>query len=93
MEDNMAVSIEEAREIVEDVFDFDHVGEVMSALRRDLESKAAREDLVNELTRCAVEEADDNSDDSMAVFKSAAEARVEQFIEGSRYSQSGCSKL
>lgn len=89
----MAVTIEYAKEMVEDVFDFDHVGEAMFALRNALESEEAKQNLINELTMSAAQEADDSSDESRAVFKSAAEARVEQFIKGARYSQSGCSKV
>lgn len=89
----MAVTLEEARETIEDVFDFDHVGDAMSALRRDLNSKEARETLVDALTRCAAEESDDGSPESGAVFKTAAEARVDQFVKGAKYSQSGCSKM
>jgi len=88
----MTVTVEEAKELIEDVFDFDHVGEAMSALRRDLGSNAAKQDLVNELAKCAAQEAGDDSDESTAVFKSVAEARVERFVNGARYSQSGCSK-
>ena len=89
----MGVTIEYAKEMVEDVFDFDHVGEAMFALRNALESEEAKQNLINELTMSAAQEADDSSDESRAVFKSAAEARVEQFIKGARYSQSGCSKV
>ncbi len=89
----MAVTIEYAKEMVEDVFDFDHVGEAMVALRNALESEEAKRNLINELTVCAAQEADDSSDESRTVFESAADARVEQFIKGARYSQSGCSKV
>lgn len=89
----MPVTIEEAREAIEDVFDFDHVGDTMSTLRRDLDSKEAREALVNALTRCAVDESDDSSPENTSVFRCAAEARVELFIKGAKYSQSGCSKV
>ncbi len=89
----MGFTTEEAREIIEDVFDFDHVGEAMSAVRCDLESKQARERLVEELTKCAVEESGDGSAESLETFRSVALSRVEQFVKGAKYSQSGCSKL
>jgi hypothetical protein len=89
----MTVTMEEAREVIEDVFDFDHVGDAMSAVRCNLESKEAQEHLVRELTRCAVEESDDCSSEGAEAFRSAAQSRVEQFVKGAKYSQSGCSKL
>lgn len=89
----MGITMEEAREIIEDVFDFDHVGDAMSAVRCDLESGKAQEHLASELARCAVEESGDGSPESLEVFRAAAQSRVEQFVKGAKYSQSGCSKL
>ncbi len=88
----MAVTPEDAREMIEDVFDFDHVGDAMTALRRDLGSAAAKEELVGQLTKCALEEGDDTSGEARAVLLSAARERVERFIKGASYSQSGCSR-
>lgn len=88
----MSVTPEDAREMIEDVFDFDHVGDAMTALRRDLRSAAAKEELVSQLTERALEEGDDISGETRAVLLSAARERVERFIKGASYSQSGCSK-
>ncbi len=88
----MSMTREDAREMIEDVFDFDHVGYAMTALRRDLGSSAAKEELVDRLTKCALEEGDDVSGETRAVLLDAARERVERFIKGASYSQSGCSK-
>ncbi|OPY01949.1 MAG: hypothetical protein A4E61_01477 [Syntrophorhabdus sp. PtaB.Bin184] len=88
----MSMTREDAREMIEDVFDFDHVGDAMTALRRDLGSSAAKEELVDRLTKCALEEGDDVSGETRAVLLDAARERVERFIKGASYSQSGCSK-
>jgi hypothetical protein len=92
MEAAMSVTPEDAREMIEDVFDFDHVGDEMTALRRDLGSVAAKEQLIDRLTRAAAEEEDDASEETRTLLLGAARERVERFIKGVSYSQSGCSK-
>lgn len=89
----MAMTIDEAREIVESVFDFDHVGDAMFAVRGDLDSKEAQENLVEEIVRCAAEEVDDGSPEDADIIAAAAKERVEKFVKGSKFSQSGCSGL
>ncbi len=89
----MAISTEDVKELIESVFDFDHVGDAMLALRKNLESAEAKADLVKELIRAATEALEDNSAENQAIVASAATARVDQFIKGSKYSQSGCSGL
>jgi hypothetical protein len=87
----MAVSAEEAKEIVESVFDFDHVGSEMLAVRKNLDSVEAQENLAEELVKAAVEEASDSSAESLAMITSAAKVRVAEFVKGAKFSQSGCS--
>jgi hypothetical protein len=89
----MAMSAEDAKELIESVFDFDHVGDAMMVVRKNLDSPQAQTDLINDLIRAASEEIEDNSPENRAVVESAAKERVEQFIKGSKYSQSGCSGL
>lgn len=89
----MAVTIEEAREIVESVFDFDHVCDAMFAVRADLDSQEAQDSLVSELVKCAALEIDDESNENLEVFSEAAKERVAKFVKGSKFSQSGCSGL
>ncbi len=89
----MAMSIEDVKELIESVFDFDHVGDAMLALRKNLDSAEAEADLTKELIGAATEELEDDSPENREIVASAAAARVEQFIKGSKYSQSGCSGL
>ena len=89
----MALTIEEARETVESVFDFDHVGDAMFAVRKNLDSAEAQETLVKELIKAAADEAVDSSPETTEALTAAAKARVEQFVKGSKFSQSGCSGL
>jgi uncharacterized protein (DUF3084 family) len=89
----MVVRTEEAQELVESVFDFDHVGDEMQALRKDLDSSEAREALVEAVVRAAREELEDVSGENAAVLATAAETRVDEFIKGAKFSESGCSGL
>jgi len=89
----MEITTKEAEESIEVVFDFDHVADAMFAVRKDLESKEAQERLVSELVRCASEELEDTSPECLASLNAAAKARVDRFVAGSKYSQSGCSGL
>jgi len=89
----MAITTEEARELVESVFDFDHVGSEMLAVRKNFDSKEAQEALVEELSRVAAEELKDTSEENMTVITAAARARVGEFVKGAKFSQSGCSGL
>jgi hypothetical protein len=50
-----------------------------------------RENLVEELLKAAVEEASDNSAESLAVITSAVKVRVVEFVKGAKFSRSGCS--
>jgi hypothetical protein len=87
------IKIEEAQNLIESVFDFDHVGDAMLAVRKDFNSSEAQEALVKELVKAGTEESDDNSPEALATITSAAKARVEQFVKGAKFSQSGCSSL
>jgi putative heme degradation protein len=89
----MAITIDEAREVVESVFDFDHVGDAMFAVRGNLDSKEAQDNLVAEIIKCAAEELDDGSPEDSDIIAAAAKERVEKFVKGSKFSQSGCSGL
>jgi hypothetical protein len=89
----MAITTEEAQELVESVFDFDHVGSEMLAVRKNFDSMEAQEALVEELVRAAVEELKDASQESLTVITAAAKARVGEFVKGAKFSQSGCSGL
>ncbi len=89
----MAIGSEEAAELIESVFDFDHVGDAMFAVRKNLDSAEAQETLVRELIKAAAEDADDTSPETIETLTAAAKARVERFVKGSKFSQSGCSGL
>jgi hypothetical protein len=89
----MAITMEEAQELVESVFDFDHVGSAMIAVRKDFNSVEAQETLVTELVEAGAEELSDSSPETLAAITSAAQTRVEQFVKGAKFSQSGCSGL
>ncbi len=89
----MALNHEDAQELIESVFDFDHVGDTMLALRKNLDSAEAQANLIADLIRAASEEVGDNSPENREIIASAAKARVAQFIKGSKFSQSGCSGL
>ncbi len=89
----MEITTQQAEEAIESVFDFDHVADAMFAVRKDLASKEAQETLARELVRCASEELEDSSAECLAALEAAAKARVDRFVAGSKYSQSGCSGL
>ncbi len=87
----MSITIEEARELIESVFDFDHVGSEMIAVRKNFDSLEAQQNLVDELVKAACEESNENAPEVLQVITSAAKERVEQFVKGAKFSQSGCS--
>jgi hypothetical protein len=89
----MTISIQEARELVESVFDFDHVGTEMLAVRKNFDNQEAQQVLVEELTQAAAGELDDAFAENLAVIGAAAKARVDEFVKGAKFSQSGCSGL
>jgi hypothetical protein len=89
----MAISITEAQEIIESVFDFDHVGDAMFAVRKNLDAKEAQDFLARELVKCGTEELNESSPESIEALAAAAKDRVEQFVKGSKFAQSGCSGL
>jgi hypothetical protein len=89
----MAITTEEARELVESVFDFDHVGSEMLAVRKNFDSIEAQEALVEELVHVALEELGNASEDNKAIITTTAKARVGEFVKGAKFSQSGCSGL
>ena len=89
----MVITTEEAQELVESVFDFDHVGSEMLAVRKNFDSIESQEALVEELVHVALEELDNASEDNKAIITTAARTRVGQFVKGAKFSQSGCSGL
>jgi uncharacterized protein (DUF3084 family) len=89
----MAITTVEAQELVESVFDFDHVGSEMLAVRKNFDSIEAQEALVEELVHVALEELDNASEDNKAIITTAARTRVGEFVKGAKFSQSGCSGL
>ncbi len=89
----MAMTMEEAAELVESVFDFDHLGNAMLAVRKNLNSQEAQHELLAKLVEAATEELNDGSEETLEALTSAARARVEQFVKGSKFSQSGCSGM
>jgi hypothetical protein len=89
----MAITTEEAQELVESVFDFDHVGSEMLAVRKNFDSIEAQEALVEELVHVALEELDNASEENKAIITTAAKTRVGEFVKGAKFSQSGCSGL
>ncbi len=89
----MAMNAEDAKELVESVFDFDHVGDAMLALRKNIDSTEAKAALTKELIRAAMEALEGDSSENVEVVASAAAARVDEFIKGSKYAQSGCSGM
>ena len=89
----MTITTEEAQELVESVFDFDHIGSEMLAVRKNLDSTEAQEALVEELVRAAAEELQDTSEENLTVITATAKTRVGEFVKGAKFSQSGCSGL
>jgi hypothetical protein len=89
----MVMMLNQAQELIESVFSFDNVGDSMMALRKSPDNKELQQKLIKELIECAVKEAGDSSADTMAIIKQAAEARVQQYVAGSKSSQSGCGGL
>ena len=89
----MAITMVEARELVESVFDFDHVGSEMIAVRKNFDSLEAQESLVDELIRAGSEELEDVSEENIVIITSASKTRVNEFVKGAKFSQSGCSGL
>jgi len=89
----MAITTEEAQELVESVFDFDHVGSQMLAVRKNFDSIEAQDELVEELVHVALEELGDASEENKVIITNAVRTRVNEFVKGAKFSQSGCSGL
>jgi hypothetical protein len=89
----MAISMQDARELVESVFDFDHVGSEMLAVRKKLDDLDAQKNLVEELIQAATGELNDPSAENLAIITEAVNIRVGEFVKGAKFSQSGCSKV
>ncbi|HEX2966910.1 MAG TPA: hypothetical protein VHO84_14075 [Syntrophorhabdaceae bacterium] len=89
----MAITTEEARDLVESVFDFDHVGSEMIAVRKNLDSKEAQEALISELVSAATAELKDSPQENLIIISTAARDRVGEFVKGAKFSQSGCTGL
>ena len=84
----MTMTKDRAKELIESVFSFDYVGDTMIKLRRDTDSAEAREALINDLVENATKESGSTEDN--AALKQAATERVDQFIQGTKASQTGC---
>jgi putative heme degradation protein len=89
----MAITEERAQELIESVFDFDHVGTEMLAVRKNFDSAEAHEALVEEFVNVGMEELNDPLEENKAMVTAAAKSRVDQFVKGAKFSQSGCSGL
>jgi len=87
------MTADEAQELVESVFDFDHVGSEMVAARKNLSSAEAQDALAEALVRAAAEDLEEPCEEDLAIVTAAAKARVAQFVKGAKFSQSGCSGL
>jgi hypothetical protein len=89
----MTITMGKAQELIESAFDFDHVGTEMLAVRKNFDSTEAQESLVEELVNVVLEELGDVSGEDKAVITTTAKTRVDQFVKGAKFSQSGCSGL
>ena len=89
----MVMVLNQAQELIESVFTFDNVGDSMMALRKNCDDKDLQQKLTKELIECAAKEGGDSSPEVLAIIKQAAEARVQQYVTGSKSSQSGCGGL
>ena len=89
----MAIEIVKAKQLIESVFTFDNVGDLMGEIRQDPSSKEVQSKLAKALTDYAIPLAEDKSADSISVISKAAEERAQQFADGVRASQSGCGGL
>lgn len=85
----MTITLDKAKELIESVFSFDYVGDTMIKVRRDTDSAEAREALINDLIENAKKEAG-GSDEDVSALRQAATERVDQFIQGTKASQTGC---
>lgn len=86
----MTITLDKAKELIESVFSFDYVGNTMIKVRRDTDSAEARDALINDLVENARKEAAGGSDEDVSALKQAATERVDQFIQGTKASQTGC---
>ena len=82
-----------ASELIESVFTFDDVGMAMMALRKDVDNADLQKKLAEDLVEAAVEQAEDTSDPAKELLKSAAEARVAQYVASTKSTKgTGCGR-
>jgi putative heme degradation protein len=86
----MAITEDNARELIESVFTFDYVGDAMMAVRRNITSDDAQRNLVEELARSAAEQSGETSAESLSAIGKAAEVRVREFVAASKRATTGC---
>jgi hypothetical protein len=86
----MALTSEEACELIESVFTFDYVGDSMFAVRKDPKSETKKQELVKQLIDEAVKKVSNSDVQNLEIITKAANERVEQYSQGSQASQTGC---
>lgn len=86
----MAIEIAKAKQLVQSVFTFDKVGDLMGAIRKNPSSSELQAKLVKSLIDHATPLSNDKSRESIAIITKAAEERAKQYVDGVKASQSGC---
>ncbi|MCX6012974.1 MAG: hypothetical protein NTV30_06125 [Chloroflexi bacterium] len=89
----MAIEMVKAKQLVQSVFTFDKVGDLMGAIRKNPSSQEIQTKLVKSLVDHATSIASDKSPESIAVITKAAEERSKQYVDGVKASKSGCGGL
>jgi hypothetical protein len=89
----MTMGLDNARELVDSLLTFDNVGDAMMAVRRDLNSISAQEQLIKEIFDIATRLIGDTSPGNLEIIGHAARVRVKQFVEGSKAGGTGCGGL
>ncbi|MCX6012743.1 MAG: hypothetical protein NTV30_04915 [Chloroflexi bacterium] len=86
----MAIEMAKAKQLVQSVFTFDKVGDLMGAIRKNPSSQELQLKLVKALIDHAIPLASDKSPGSIAMITKAAEERSKQYVDGVKASKSGC---
>lgn len=89
----MTIDDVKAKEIIESVFTFDYVGDLMIRVRRDPKSEGAQQELVKQVIKFAVSVDGNTSPETIEIITKAAQERVKQYAKGSSAAQSGCGGL
>jgi len=81
----------DAGELIEELFSFEHVGDSMFAVRKNLDDIDAQKVLTDALVTVALEQAKDDTPETVAVLTKAAAARVSQYVETAKKAKgTGC---